>query len=136
MIKIYAQMESKWIPKTPKELSKVDAKINAKSMQNGTLKRRVGGSGVTPLSSTQSPYLVFVSQYHIPHCAVDSYIRPQPSPQNGPSAPLRGCAAGSTSQATTGRACCALYIRNGRKECKIQGFRGSHTLDGAKGRQK
>ena len=43
---------------------------------------------------------------------------------------------GSTSQATTGRACCALYIRNSRKECKIHGFRGSHTLDGAKGRQK
>ena len=36
-----------------------------KSMQNGTLKRRVGGSGVTPLSSTQSPYLVLVSQTHI-----------------------------------------------------------------------
>ena len=34
-------------------------------MQNGTLKRRVGGSGVTHLSSTQSPYLVLVSQYHI-----------------------------------------------------------------------
>ena len=43
---------------------------------------------------------------------------------------------GSTSQATTGRACRALYIRNCRKECKIQGFRESHTLDGAKGRQK
>ena len=96
-----------------------------KSMQNGTLKRRVGARGVSSLSSTQSPYLVVVSQYHIPQCAVDSYIRPQPNPQNGPSAPLRGCAAGSTSQATTGRACCALYIRNGRKECKKHGFRGS-----------
>ena len=36
-----------------------------KSMQNGTLKRRVGGRAVTPLSSTQSPYLVLVSQTHI-----------------------------------------------------------------------
>ena len=36
-----------------------------KSMQNGTLKRRVGVRGVSPLSSTQSPYLVLVSQYHI-----------------------------------------------------------------------
>ena len=34
-------------------------------MQNGTLKRRVGGQGVSPLSSTQSPYLVLVSQTHI-----------------------------------------------------------------------
>ena len=31
-----------------------------KSMQNGTLKRRVGGPGVSPLSNTQSPYLVLV----------------------------------------------------------------------------
>ena len=99
MIKNYAQMESKWIQKQAKLWSNIDAKINAKinakSMQNGTLKRRVGGRGVSPLSSTQSPYLVFVSQYHIPQCAVDSYIRPQRNPQNGPSAPLRGCAAGS-----------------------------------------
>ena len=93
-----------------------------KSMQNGTLKRKFGGRGVSPLSSTQSPYLVLVSQYHIPQCAVDSYIRPQPNPQNGPSAPLRGCAAGSTSQATTGRACCALYIRKARKDIKYTVF--------------
>ena len=125
------------MPKCNQNGSKIDQKgcqksmrkSMRKSMQNGTLKRRVGGRIVTPLSSTQSPYLVLVSQYHIPQCAVDSYIRPQPNPQNGPSAPLRGCAAGSTSQATTGRACCALYIRNGRKECKINGFRVNHTLD-------
>ena len=49
-----------------------------KSMQNGTLKRRVGARGVSPLSSTQSPYLVLVSQYYLTQCAVDSYIRPQP----------------------------------------------------------
>ncbi len=65
MIKNDAQMESKLIQNRPKGWSKVDAKINAKSMQNGTLKRRVGGKGVSPLSSTQSPYLVLVSQTHI-----------------------------------------------------------------------
>ena len=54
----------------------------------------------------------------------------------GTPCPLRAGGGGSTSQATTGRACCALYIRNGRKECKIHGFRVNHTLDGAKGRQK
>ena len=57
-----------------------------KSMQNGTVKRRVGGRGVSPLSSTQSLYLVT--------CFSDLYINHQPNSQNGPSAPLRGCAAG------------------------------------------
>ena len=57
------------MPKWNQNGSKIDQKgcqkSMRKSMQNGTLKRRVGGPGVTPLSSTQSPYLVIVSQTHI-----------------------------------------------------------------------
>ena len=95
MIKNDAQMESKWIQNRSKGWSKVDAKIDAKIDAKRHPQKEVGGRGGQPLSSTQSPYLVLVSQYHIPQCAVDSYINHQPNPQNGPSAPLRGCAAGS-----------------------------------------
>ena len=61
------------MPKWIQNQSKIDQKgyqkwmrkSMRKSMQNGTLKRRVGARGVSPLSSTQSPYLVLVSQTHI-----------------------------------------------------------------------
>ena len=90
----WSKMMPKWSQNGSKNYQNGSQKSMRKSMQNGTLKRRVGARGLSPLSSTHSPYLVLVSQYHILQCAVDSYIRPQPNPQNGPSAPLRGCAAG------------------------------------------
>ena len=86
-------------------------------MQNQckTAPSKVGSAGQAsaPLVVLSRHTLYLFSQYH---------IRPQPNPQNGPRAPLRGCAAGSTSQATTGRECCALYIRNCRKDSKMLVF--------------
>ena len=86
MIKNDAQKESTSIKKPTKCWSKIDAKIDAKIYAKRHPKKKSGGRGVTPLSSTQSLYLVT--------CFSDSYINHQPNPQNGPSAPLRGCAAG------------------------------------------
>ena len=63
--KSYAKMMSKWNQNGSKIDQKGDQKSMRKSMrksmQNCTLKRRIGGRGVTPLRSTQSPYLVLVS---------------------------------------------------------------------------
>ena len=90
-----------------------------KSMQNGTLKRRVGGKGVSPLSSTQSLYLVT--------CFLDSYINHQRNPQNCPSAPLRGCAAGSMGYRLFRRpqisfVCVIVFVSLGLCDCGIVGM--------------
>ena len=119
----WSKMMPKWSQNQTKHYQKGGQKSMRKSMQksmqNGTLKMRVGGSIVTPLSSTQSLYLVT--------CFSDSYINHQRNPQNGPSAPLRGCAAGfiryascrrpQTNNLIASRITSCQEDRNERSEC-------------------